>query len=97
MFIHTVAATVLKSPDLELDEDEAAKLGRAVSRVSELYDIPLMDEKTRAWMALAGVAGSIYAPRVITAYRRKKRGPVAVPEKSKVNSDVFNIHTIQGL
>lgn len=80
--VHLIGASFLKVPQLELSEDEAAKLGKAVSRVSELYDMPLMDEKTQAFVNLAMVGASIYGPRFMS-YRldaqtkaRKKVQPI---------------------
>jgi hypothetical protein len=87
-----MAATFLKTPELALDEAEAKQLSDAVTRVSELYEIPLMDEKTMAWVNLAITAGTIYGPRAVAVVavkmNRKPKGPVIVPD---FNQGVQNV------
>jgi hypothetical protein len=62
--------------ELELDDDETAKLARAVARVTDLYDHK-MNPAVLAWGNLAVVAGGIYGPRAV-AYmartRKERRG-----------------------
>jgi hypothetical protein len=88
--VHMMGASFLKIPELMLEETEAKQLSDAVSRVSELYEIPLMDERTMAWVNLAIVAGGIYGPRVVAAKmnRKKHKGPTIVPH---FNAGVENV------
>lgn len=75
--IHWGIATALKTPEIELTSDEAEKLAKSVTRVTELYgDIPGMDEKTRAWMLLGGTAVTIYGTRIMAAKMSKKKPTV---------------------
>lgn len=62
--LHSAAAFFLKIPELELDETESKNLAASINRVTELYDIPLPDEKIQAWVMLAVTCSSIYGPRL---------------------------------
>lgn len=73
-----MGAAFLKVPQLVLSEDESKKLAEAITSVTELYDIPLMDEKTQVWVNLAMVAGSIYGPRIV-AHTLEKKASKPVP------------------
>lgn len=73
--MHMMGAAFLKSPQLIITEDEAKQLSDAVTRVTELYDVPLMDEKSRAWVNLAMVGASVYGTRVAAVFVERKRKP----------------------
>jgi len=82
--LHMMGASLLKMPSLVLTEEEAKHLATAITRVTELYDVPIMDEKTRAWMNLGIVGFELYGTRIIAemAERRKKRPappPMVIP------------------
>ena len=76
--MHMMAASFLKVPELALDDDEAKTLADAVNRVTEQYDIPLMDEKTRAWVNLAMVGTTVYGPRLVAFKMNRKKKPSSV-------------------
>jgi|ERR1700734_3631096 len=71
--LHEIGAKLTKIDELELSDEEAAKLGAGIIRVTEEYEIPMPDAKTMAWINLAKVMGAVYAPRV-AAYRMRKGG-----------------------
>src|SRR5579864_2083799 len=73
--MHLMGASLLKMPSLILTEDEAKRLAESITRVTELYDVPIMDEKTRAWLNLSIVGFEVYGTRIIAemAERRKKQ------------------------
>jgi hypothetical protein len=71
--IHMMGAAFLGVPELMLTADESKNLSEAITTVTELYEIPFLDEKTQAWISLAIVAGSIYVPRVIAVSQNAKR------------------------
>jgi len=78
--IHWGIGKLLKTPEWALTDEEAEKYGKAVSRVTELYDIPMMDEKSRAWLNLGIVSMEISAPRIAAVILgKKKRQPQVVP------------------
>ncbi len=77
--MHMMAAAFLKVPELALTMEESENLSEAITRVSELYDIPLMDEKTMAWVNLAIVAGGIYGPRFVAAKINKQKSNQETP------------------
>ena len=58
---------------LELSKDESDALGAAVTRVSQLYEIPLMSEKAMAWLNLSMVMGSVYGTRFMVASMQSKQ------------------------
>jgi len=62
-----MGASFLKVPELMMTEEEANQLAVAIRRVSDLYEVPLLDEKTMAWINLGIVGSKIYGPRVIAA------------------------------
>jgi len=64
--LHLGVAAIFKSPGFAITPDESEKLGDAITRVTELYDISVLPEKTIAWINLAMVAGTIYGPRMMT-------------------------------
>lgn len=78
--VHTVAASLLKMPVLKIDKESCSELAEAVMQVTELYEIPLLDEKGMAWLNLAGVAVRVYI------YNGKGKS-VVVPEAAKENSN----------
>jgi len=78
--IHLMGAALLKMPDLALTEEEAKHLATAITRVSELYELPLLDEKTRAWMNLGIVGFEVYGTRIVAHMaERKKKQPAPPP------------------
>ena len=75
-------AALTKNPTLILTEDESAKLAAAVNRVTELYDVPLLDERSRAWIGLSLVGVEVYGTRIATAVMdARKRPHVVTPIK----------------
>jgi hypothetical protein len=66
-------ANMFRSPGLILTEDEASKLGEAITRVTELYDVQILPEKQMAWINLLMCAGGIYGPRIVASGLRKKQ------------------------
>jgi hypothetical protein len=69
---HIMLAVLAKNPMLELTEGEANKLGQAVERVTELYEVPLLDERSRAWINLGLVGFEVYGTRIIATMAEKK-------------------------
>lgn len=75
--IHWAMATALKYPEIELTTEEAEKLAKSITRVTQLYgDIPGIDDKTMAWVKLGGTAATIYGTRIMAAKMSKKRPTV---------------------
>lgn len=67
-------AAFLKVPGLAITEDESKKLAAAITRVTDLYDVPMLDEKTRAWINLTLVGVEVYGTRAATVLVERKRG-----------------------
>lgn len=68
-------AALMKQPGLMLTEEESAKLAAAVNRVVELYDVPLLDERSRAWIGLSLVGVEVYGTRIAAAVIDAKQRP----------------------
>lgn len=74
-------AAMAKSPSWAITLEESEKLAVAINGVTQLYDIPMLDERGRAWMMLTMVGAEVYGTRVATAVieankRAKARGSV---------------------
>jgi len=70
---HLGISAMLHSEVFAITEQESEELAKAVTKVSQLYDIPVIGEKALAWMNLAMVGGKIYGPRVVAVKLTKKR------------------------
>lgn len=78
--LHMMGASLLKMPSLVLTEEEAKHLANAITRVTELYEVPILDEKTRAWLNLSMVGFEVYGTRIVAAMAdRKKKQPAPPP------------------
>lgn len=74
-------ANMFKSELLAITEDEAQKMSAAITRVTELYEIRILPEKTMAWINLSVTLASVYGPRIAASSlkaKRKKAGPQIV-------------------
>jgi hypothetical protein len=58
--IHSVAGSLLKMPSVQIPKKSCRELAEAMMQVTELYEIPLLDEKGMAWTNLAAVACKVY-------------------------------------
>ena len=58
--IHSVAGSLLKIPAVQIPKSSCNDLAEAIMQVTELYEIPLLDEKGMAWANLAAVACKVY-------------------------------------
>jgi hypothetical protein len=76
--IHWMLGRLLEAPEFDLDEEESAKLAKAIARVTDLYDHK-MNPAILAWGNLAIVSGGIYGPRAVAYMARKRKA-----ERSKV-------------
>jgi hypothetical protein len=69
--IHLMGAEFLKTPELELEKDEAKKLSDAIEEVGKHYKVAF-DPKKVAIAELAVVGVSIYGPMLVQVRRRWK-------------------------
>lgn len=63
-------AGITKTPELALEESEAAELATALNTVNNYYRVEVA-EKTMAWINLAMVGGMIYGSRLIAIRERR--------------------------
>lgn len=69
--VHIGVATVSKTPELKLEDDEAELLAKSTAVVLDEFDVR-PDPRVEAIIGLVTAAGSIYAPRVYLIRERKK-------------------------
>lgn len=69
--VHVGLASVTKTPELVLEEDEAKSLAMASANVLEQFDIT-PDPRVTAVLGLVTTCGMIYGPRVYLIRERKK-------------------------
>ena len=78
-------AAMAKSPAWAITEEESGKLSAAITNVTQFYDVPILDEKSRAWMALGMVGFEVYGSRVATAIIEAKQRPRAAAQAQGAN------------
>lgn len=71
--LHMMGASFLGVPELIISDDESKMLATAINRVSELYDVSIIPEKTMAFINLGIAACTVYGPRVIVVMGNKKK------------------------
>ena len=64
-------AQVTETPELAINEDEGKTFMKSAQHVMRHYSVQTT-QKTMDWIAFAGVAASIYAPRIAAVGLRKR-------------------------
>lgn len=80
---HSMLASFTSVEELEITEEEAAKLGKAIAKVSSFYDNIGIPPKWAAWGNLTFAAGKIYGPRVLAFKLRKENEAQEAHAKNK--------------
>jgi hypothetical protein len=75
--LHKMGASFLHIPEMELSEEESQGLAKAIARVTDLYELPIVSEKAMAWIGLACECGKIYGPRIAAHSINAKKAKVA--------------------
>jgi hypothetical protein len=84
---HGMASFFLKTPELQMSNEEAAMLANGLMNVKKHYPhVEIMDPKQLAWAQLAGIAMGIYGTRfvAITANNRRKKAQSQPQQSEKV-------------
>lgn len=71
-------ASLAATPELELDQQEAAALASGIEAVQRCYTRKILPPEAAAWIQLTLAAAGIYGPRYI-AIRARRRAAVAKP------------------
>jgi hypothetical protein len=71
VIVHAGLASVTKTPELELERDDAGNLAKATATVLEEFDIT-PNPKVAAVIGLVTTAGMIYGPKVYMIRERKR-------------------------
>jgi hypothetical protein len=83
-------AAFTQTPELLLTEEESKKLAAGITRVVELYDVPMLDERSRAWIGLGLVGVEVYGTRIAAAAIKSKRRPHVVTPMRQQPPSVHN-------
>jgi hypothetical protein len=77
--IHMAVGAIASAPELELSDDEAAKIAGLIEKGQKLYPVQL-DPKKLFWAEFAVVMSGIYIPKAVAIGKRKARtaGPKLV-------------------
>jgi hypothetical protein len=84
--LHAMGSVILKTPELELTEGEAKKLGDAAQAVMAFYTDAELPEEVVLWANLIMTMGGIYGPRFVAYKIRNARNvtpkisPAPVPQ-----------------
>lgn len=70
--IHLMGSNMVDAEEFSITSEEAQTLAEATTRVSQLYDIAVMGEKTAAWLGLGFTVGTIYGPRFMSLRARRR-------------------------
>ncbi len=77
-----MGAAMLREPDIEITQDEAALLAEALKEVAGAYDFTAMlNPRTQAWIDLGIACTTVYGLRVLKI-ARKQKGPRIVTMQS---------------
>ena len=82
MMAHQWASVFLKTPELELSEDEAKKLSDAYSNFCAHHDVPVLSDKRLSEINMIAALGMVYGPRLIAVRNRKKEESAAKKAKN---------------
>lgn len=80
--IHDALATISKTPELKLSDDESNRIASAAADVAKHYNIEA-DPKIIAWVGLGGTCIAIYGPRMYMISERKAK---EVAERKRLRS-----------
>jgi hypothetical protein len=70
---HFMLAKLTKIDELELEEDEAKRLGDAMARVQKEFGFKIIDPKTAALINLGVAAVGVYGTRAVAIYQNSKQ------------------------
>jgi hypothetical protein len=71
--VHTWASVLLKTPEIELEQDEAKRLANAYNEFCQWHDVPILTPKRMSEINLVAVALSLYGPRFVAWRNRMKQ------------------------
>ena len=76
-------------PEFEIDKEEARILAEATQTLTELYDMPIMSEKTAAWVKFGMAINQVYGPRIVAVIAKpKKPRIVSMPQRVESHREV---------
>lgn len=87
--VHFMLSKLVKIDELQLDEEEAKKLGDAVARVNKEFGVQMMSPKMAAIVNLGIVGAGVYGPRVIAITHNAKVKKEKAASASKVSQVVM--------
>lgn len=69
--LHAMGASLFAIPEMEITEDEARRISKAIAGVSDQYKV-MIDPRRAAQIDLVRELGTIYGSRAVAYYLRKK-------------------------
>jgi hypothetical protein len=72
LMAHTWAAAFLKTPELQLEKEEAKQISDAYIEFCQYHDVPMLSPKRLSEINLIAALGLVYVPRVIAIRNRTK-------------------------
>lgn len=70
--IHQIAASVAKAPELELDDEESARIAKHARAVLSQYTSIDVSPRAQAWVGLIVACGGVYGPRLVAHKIRRE-------------------------
>lgn len=83
--LHMMAAAATKTPELMLDNQEAAMMASAINAVQNHYDFNVSAEVT-IWVNLISASAAVYGPRAVVIYSRKKKEQLQIRPVSEATT-----------
>jgi hypothetical protein len=93
---HTWAASILKTPELMLEEKEAKQLSDAYEVFCKHHDVPVMSAKRMSEIQMLGALGMIYGTRFVAIRERWKEERAARRSHKVIQLGVNNVSQTAG-
>ena len=86
---NNMLAAFVHVPEFDIDKEEARILAEATQTLTELYEMPIMSEKTAAWVKFGMAINQVYGPRVVAVIAKpKKPRIVSMPPRVESHREV---------
>lgn len=93
--MHMMAAGFSKTPEMMLDQQEAALLANAINQVQEHYAFEASAE-VMLWTNVIGVLAAIYGPRIVAVAGRKSKEKKVKKQEQKQQAEIIS-QTTEGI
>lgn len=94
LLLHTMAASVLHTPELMLSDEEAKQLSDAYVEFSRHHEVGILSEKRMSEVMLISAVCMMYGPRLMAVRMRKKEEKKDRPFNVRGSQPVSAIHPV---